>query len=307
MKNLLFTTSFLFVATLLSAQYKVTLSMSESTSGGCGQQTNCGGMTVCYDLYATPSKNGASVSSYDIWFVINGGSSAGVVYSSDGSCIITDNTDLPAENKTTFVRVGATDGNSANVLSGKTKLHNFCITYSSKNALKATTITAGGSFAGFNSNMSVIQNNLAVNAEIVPVTLKPTSSNTSCLQTLLSWLLGGLANTAMVENVNPSESNDEIALSSADSDMNVTSKVISDELQLFPNPVNDVLHVQRAASPLWLESTTFEIIATQGKLMSRGVMTNAQAGIDVSALPQGHYILRVIEGNSVSTRAFIKA
>ncbi|MEO6132479.1 MAG: T9SS type A sorting domain-containing protein [Saprospiraceae bacterium] len=188
MKKLLFLLAFALQGYFLAGQYTVNFQLLESLSGGCGFHTNCVTQTVCYDLYGTPSVNGAWLASYDIWFVLNNGSGNEILYSSDGTCIIMNNTDLPPSGATTYIRVGASQGNSTNVLNGSTLLHNFCITYSTIGGLNGSTIVVGGSFSGFNSNMSVNVGSTPTDAVLVPTTLTISSSNTSCDPLPVKWL-----------------------------------------------------------------------------------------------------------------------
>jgi len=113
-----------------------------------------------------------------------------VVYSSDGTCIIFNNSDLPASGATTFIRVGATGGNNSNIINGSTLIHNFCITYTTLAALNGSTISAGASFGTppISSNMSVNVNNVPTNAVIVPAVLTFSSITTSCFPLPVKWL-----------------------------------------------------------------------------------------------------------------------
>ncbi|MEP6646545.1 MAG: T9SS type A sorting domain-containing protein [Saprospiraceae bacterium] len=189
MKKSLIVLVVLFQGLVLMGQpYTINLQLQESIMGGCGFHTNCETHTICYDLYANPSVNGAWLSSYDIWYVINGGGGSSVVYANDGTCIITNNTDLPPSGATTFIRVGASQGTNANVINQNTLLHNFCMTYTTIEALIGSTLTAGVTFGGFNSNMSVNVNNVPTNAIINPASLTFSTINNSCITLPVTWL-----------------------------------------------------------------------------------------------------------------------
>lgn len=186
----------------MHAQYTVTFELVEQETSGCGQMTDCDVNRICYNLVATPSQNDAWVASYDIWFVINNGSGTDVVYESDATCIIIDNTDLPPSGATTFIRVGASQGNSSDIINGPTVIHNFCLEYTTLEALEVSTLQAAGSFASFNSNMSVQLPSGPANAILIPTTLTFTTGNNTCLALPVKWLsftARKSGNTALLE------------------------------------------------------------------------------------------------------------
>ena len=187
MKTLIISFIFSLTVFLCSGQYTVTLSLQAAAGAGCGSVTNCVTNTLCYDLYGLPSENGAWVASYEIWFVINGGTGTDVVYASDATCIIIDNNDFPPS-PTTFIRVGASQGGPADVLNGNTRLHNFCIHFTTLAALYGSTIVVGGSVGSFDSGMSVELSGNPLDANLVTTMLTINSSNDPCLPLPVKWL-----------------------------------------------------------------------------------------------------------------------
>ncbi|OUJ72609.1 carbohydrate-binding protein [Hymenobacter crusticola] len=76
----------------------------------------------------------------------------------------------------------------------------------------------------------------------------------------------------------------------------------SQQLQLYPNPVVDKLHV--AASDLALVGSQYQILDAQGRQVSRGVLENGSA--NVATLPPGMYVLVVQTNGQPLTQRFIK-
>ncbi|HVX28072.1 MAG TPA: T9SS type A sorting domain-containing protein [Parafilimonas sp.] len=68
-------------------------------------------------------------------------------------------------------------------------------------------------------------------------------------------------------------------------------KDISLNIQIFPNPVKDVLHV----SGLTSAQTTISIFNVEGKLMQRSVAVNRTTDLNIAQLPAGTYYLHVEE------------
>lgn len=87
--------------------------------------------------------------------------------------------------------------------------------------------------------------------------------------------------------------------------LSVESNVLKDKLQLYPNPVQDVVTVQFDSDVL-ISST--EIIDVQGKVLSQqqdGVISGTLS-MDTSSLAKGVYFLRVSTAGGVATLQFIK-
>jgi len=74
------------------------------------------------------------------------------------------------------------------------------------------------------------------------------------------------------------------------------------QLQLYPNPVVDKLHL--ASSDLALAGSSYQILDAQGRKVSSGSFENGTA--DVAALPPGMYLLVVQADGQQLTRRFMK-
>ncbi len=74
-------------------------------------------------------------------------------------------------------------------------------------------------------------------------------------------------------------------------------------LKLFPNPVQDLLLVESTAG--WKE---FLVLDAQGKVVQSGSYNAVQPGLDVSSLPSGAYILRLLGnvGEKIGAARFVK-
>lgn len=79
-----------------------------------------------------------------------------------------------------------------------------------------------------------------------------------------------------------------------------------DNLNVFPNPVNDVLHITGDINVL--EGSYVEIFDTTGKRVfeSNTVFNNYQPSIDVSSFSSGVYILNISKDNSKNAYKFVK-
>lgn len=71
------------------------------------------------------------------------------------------------------------------------------------------------------------------------------------------------------------------------------------ELEVYPNPANDVLNLSNGFS-----RKAYQILTTDGRLMSSGIITNNQ--LNISHLEAGTYILSVIGKNDLHSKTFIK-
>ncbi|GGF13197.1 carbohydrate-binding protein [Hymenobacter cavernae] len=81
-----------------------------------------------------------------------------------------------------------------------------------------------------------------------------------------------------------------------------TSKTDNAQLQLYPNPVTDQLHV--ASPDLALADSQYQILDAQGRIVGSGSLENGTA--DVAALPSGMYVLLIQTKEQQLTRRFIK-
>lgn len=71
-------------------------------------------------------------------------------------------------------------------------------------------------------------------------------------------------------------------------------------LELFPNPVIDVLQLRSNLSG------TAEILSVWGQMLRKETLTEGESRIDVSGLPAGVYFLRMSTAEGIATRNFIK-
>jgi len=72
-------------------------------------------------------------------------------------------------------------------------------------------------------------------------------------------------------------------------------------IALSPNPVRDLLMVSGAQS---IEGAKYDVFDMQGKVVTQGVLTNGS--INVAALAQGNYVLRLTQTGNVRSQKFIK-
>jgi hypothetical protein len=90
--------------------------------------------------------------------------------------------------------------------------------------------------------------------------------------------------------------------------------VVESTLQLYPNPVEDVLNVQiysrdgaRPVSNDMRPASTVEIITIDGKLLYKAQLSGTSTHqINVSHYMQGIYLCRVNNGTSIETTKFFK-
>ena len=78
------------------------------------------------------------------------------------------------------------------------------------------------------------------------------------------------------------------------------------KLQVFPNPVNNMLNIQYTMPEKQL--VALELLSIEGKVVYKQVLTNNtyQRQINVSALPKGLYLCRIIGKKTIDTIKFIK-
>ena len=79
------------------------------------------------------------------------------------------------------------------------------------------------------------------------------------------------------------------------------SEISAIGLLVYPNPVNDVLHIQTSG----LKETVVELYDLNGKLMMAKAIAGS-AGIDVSGLPAGFYVAKVKTEAHIEIGKFIK-
>lgn len=72
-------------------------------------------------------------------------------------------------------------------------------------------------------------------------------------------------------------------------------------LVLSPNPVRDMLMISGAQS---VEGAQYDVFDMQGKVVTQGVLTNGS--LNLGALAQGNYVLRLTQAGSVRSQKFIK-
>ncbi len=101
-----------------------------------------------------------------------------------------------------------------------------------------------------------------------------------------------------------------VAYSDVIADESTFQPINSSTLQLSPNPVKDVLHVQGlSASPqgvLWTNKTTLIISNIQGNVIKRVSMQADSYDFDVSTLKPGTYYLKADTDKTSNTYRFIK-
>ena len=73
---------------------------------------------------------------------------------------------------------------------------------------------------------------------------------------------------------------------------------------IYPNPVNDVLTVERSTT----DRALIEIFSSNGSLalIQQVEMNETKIEVDVTVLPMGVYLIRLIEGQSVVTQRFVR-
>lgn len=72
------------------------------------------------------------------------------------------------------------------------------------------------------------------------------------------------------------------------------TKASTPAFTLYPNPAQDVLHIE-----ITLPNSTFVIYDITGKQMLQKELKGTIAQIDISSLPAGLYICRIIQGNTI--------
>ncbi|HRZ97010.1 MAG TPA: T9SS type A sorting domain-containing protein [Paludibacter sp.] len=79
---------------------------------------------------------------------------------------------------------------------------------------------------------------------------------------------------------------------------------IGSTINIFPNPVNDVLHINFVQNES--ENHLVEIRSIDGKLIHTTILNSYENGISVTHLSRGLYFCRVLNENTWNTAKFIK-
>jgi hypothetical protein len=77
---------------------------------------------------------------------------------------------------------------------------------------------------------------------------------------------------------------------------------IPQELEIFPNPVTDILIVRYALN----KNADIEIIDASGRIVRNETLVGGQCSIDLSAWSQGLYFIRVVDSEHTGSSLFIK-
>ena len=192
----------LFCCVSLNAQTTVTLSIVEATTAGCGDVTDCDNMTVCYNVYGTPSSGlvGYTIVGYNIWISTTNGSSTAPVTlpivgnvtggSTSTSCSAYNSLNDVLGNTGNIYSQGVTNDQGTGgvppivFVAGPNLLFNFCVTYSSLIELEAATLLVGSDIVGITSELvSKLGGSVILNTDITPGVLALDDTNTSCLAT----------------------------------------------------------------------------------------------------------------------------
>jgi len=72
-------------------------------------------------------------------------------------------------------------------------------------------------------------------------------------------------------------------------------------IEIFPNPAYTSISITLHT----MEPVHYEIISSEGNCMKKGYLRQAKEEIDISSLPAGVYIVKVIRNNSVTTRRIV--
>ena len=88
--------------------------------------------------------------------------------------------------------------------------------------------------------------------------------------------------------------------------LDVEENVEFTKIELYPNPASNDLNFHRLTNSI--QSSDIEIFGMNGKLVFQERINNSSeyTTIDISQIPIGVYVLKVINGNSVSTMKFSK-
>ena len=84
----------------------------------------------------------------------------------------------------------------------------------------------------------------------------------------------------------------------AENFVSVTESVLEQEIELYPNPASTSLNIELAEG---MEIENIEILSIEGKLIKQVSTSNK---VDVSALINGQYILKVITSKGILRKRF---
>ena len=92
-------------------------------------------------------------------------------------------------------------------------------------------------------------------------------------------------------------------LSDVGNDTQSPTDALFGSLQLYPNPVKDVINVQLAGD--LNQQTTVQLLSIDGRVMFQTPLITTMS-IDLSAFRRGIYLCRVSNGTSIFTSKFVK-
>ena len=87
------------------------------------------------------------------------------------------------------------------------------------------------------------------------------------------------------------------------SDVVSARTTVAMEVSLFPNPAIDKLTVNTGQ----VTTSTVHIIDSMGRIISEQELDNPSQDINISDLPNGNYFLRIVNGDNMETKPFVKA
>lgn len=77
------------------------------------------------------------------------------------------------------------------------------------------------------------------------------------------------------------------------------------EIRLYPNPVQDMLYVDFGKEVV--KNSSYQLFDTQGKLVKQGNLNQSKNELDMRAIPQSIYIIKIVEDDkNVKTFKIIK-
>jgi ligand-binding sensor domain-containing protein len=88
---------------------------------------------------------------------------------------------------------------------------------------------------------------------------------------------------------------------SADSTRTIIKKIKENHLNIYPNPVQNVLHINLSG-----ETGALQIFDISGKCLLQKQITGNERTVDVSGLEEGIYIIKVIYDNKIFTGKVVK-
>jgi len=85
----------------------------------------------------------------------------------------------------------------------------------------------------------------------------------------------------------------------------IKNNLITDKVNLFPNPVNTILTID-LSDRILRENLNFNIYNTLGAIIKTGLISNSNTKIDVADLSTGTYFIELLNETERSTGRFIK-